>query len=121
MSASQRRKGANGENELARILSDHFGRVVKRTLGQARDGGHDIETPPFRWEVKRRKKLAAYDFIEQAAQACQDGATPVVAMRADGKGWLVLMRLEDALPLIRGELTPRTPTETEWPPQEVVR
>ena len=111
MSASQRRKGANGENELARILSDNFGRIVKRTLGQARDGGHDIETPPFRWEVKRRAKLAVYDFIEQAAEACQDGATPVVAMRADGKGWLVLMRLEDALPLIRGELTP-----TQFPP-----
>jgi Holliday junction resolvase len=121
MSASQRRKGANGENELARILSDHFGRVVKRTLGQARDGGHDIETPPFRWEVKRRKAIAVYDFIEQAAEACQDGATPVVAMRADGKGWLVLMRLEDALPLIRGELTPMTTTETDYSPQEVVR
>jgi Holliday junction resolvase len=121
VSASQRRKGANGENELARILSDHFGRVVKRTLGQARDGGHDIETPPFRWEVKRRKAIAVYDFIEQAAEACQDGATPVVAMRADGKGWLVLMRLEDALPLIRGELTPMTTTETDYPPQEVVR
>lgn len=176
MSASQRRKGANGENELARILSDYFGRVVKRTLGQARDGGHDIETPPFRWEVKRRKAIAVYDFIEQAAQACQDGATPVVAMRADGKGWLVLMRLDDALPLIGGELTPvgtyttevsaketegevvtvspasgpvkfresadlpvyythavvaspdgtatvldLAPTETDWPPQEVVR
>lgn len=141
---NNKRRGANSENELARILSDHFGRVVKRTLGQARDGGHDIETPPFRWEVKRRKKLAVYDFIEQAAEACQDGATPVVAMRADGKGWLVLMRLEDALPLIRGELTPIgisvtqlsaedmqkptvsvdfciSPTETDYSPQEVQR
>jgi hypothetical protein len=105
MSASQRRKGANGENELAGILSQHLGRVVKRTLGQARDGGHDIETPPFKWEVKRRKSIAVQKFMEQAVIACQDGSTPIVAMRGDGKQWLVMMRLHDALPLIAGELT----------------
>jgi hypothetical protein len=42
--------------------------------------------------------------MDQITAACKDGETPVVAMRADHKGWLVMMKLEDALPLIQGEL-----------------
>lgn len=107
MSKSQRTKGANGERELANILSDHLGQIVKRTLGQARDGGHDIQTGRFKWEVKRRKAIAVYDFVEQVEAACEHNETPVVAMRADGKKWLVMMRLEDFLPMLSGEMPPR--------------
>jgi Holliday junction resolvase len=107
MSASQRRKGAAGERELAAILTEHLGWAVTRKLGQARDGGDDIQTGQFKWEVKRRKKLAVYEFVEQIEKACGPNDTPVVAMRADGKGWLVMMKLEDILPLIRGELPER--------------
>jgi Holliday junction resolvase len=108
VSRSQRVKGAAGERELAGILTDALGFVVKRTLGQARDGGHDIETGRFKWEVKRRKKLAVYEFMDQINVACENTqSTPVVAMRADGKEWLVMMKLEDALMLIRNELPQR--------------
>jgi hypothetical protein len=47
MGASQRRKGAAGENELAKILSDQLGWVVKRNIGQSRDGGDDITVCQF--------------------------------------------------------------------------
>lgn len=107
MSKSQRTKGAVGERELAAILSDHLGLIVKRTLGQARDGGHDIQTGRFKWEVKRRKAIAVYDFMEQVEEACEHNETPIVAMRADGKGWLVMMKLEDFLPMLSGEMPPR--------------
>lgn len=108
MSKSQRVKGAAGERELAELLSDALGFVVKRKLGQARDGGHDIETGRFLWEVKRRKRLAVYDFMEQIEKACENTQNvPVVAMRADGKDWLVMMRLEDVMLLIRNELPQR--------------
>lgn len=105
MGKSQRRKGAAGENELAKILSEELGLVVQRKLGQARDGGHDLtQTGPFAWEVKRRKGIAVHEWVAQAVAACGPHDVPVVACRGDGKGWLVVMRLEDALPLIRGEL-----------------
>lgn len=104
---NNKRRGAGGERELSAILSDALGWVVKRTLGQARDGGHDIQTGRFKWEVKRRKAIAVYDFMAQVEKACDERETPVVAMRADGKGWLVMMKLEDFLPLLRGELPPR--------------
>ncbi len=104
MSKSQRIKGAAGERELAEILTATLGWQINRKLGQARDGGDDIQTGQFKWEVKRRKKIAVYEFMEQIEAACGPNDTPVVAMRADHKGWLVMMRLEDALPLIQGEL-----------------
>jgi Holliday junction resolvase len=105
MSKSQRQKGAAGERELAGILTEQLGWVVSRKLGQARDGGDDIQTGKFRWECKRRAKLSVYEFMDQITAACGPGDVPVVAMRGDGKGWLVMMKLEDAMPLIRGELS----------------
>ena len=78
-----------------------------RVIGQARDGGDDITTGRFRWEVKRRKGIAVHEWVEQAVRASGPSDIPVVACRGDGKGWLVVMRLEDALPLIRGELPQR--------------
>ena len=107
MSRSQRLKGAGGERELAAILTDQLGFVVQRTLGQARDGGHDIQTGRFKWEVKRRKAIAVYDFMAQIQAACEADEVPVVAMRADGKGWLVMLKLEDALPMLRDQLPQR--------------
>ncbi len=107
MSASQRRKGQVGEREIAAILTDQLGWVVNRTLNQTRDGGHDIETGQFRWEVKRRAKLSVYAFMEQAQKSCEKEGTPVVVMRGDGEEWLVMMRLDDILPLIRDQLSQR--------------
>jgi hypothetical protein len=45
--------------------------------------------------------------MEQIEAACGAGDIPVVAMRGDGKQWLLMMRLEDAIPLIRNELPER--------------
>jgi Holliday junction resolvase len=96
----QRRKGAVGEREIAGVLSDVFGRPIKRLLGQARDSGHDITLPPFAIEVKRRARIhGIYDWIAQA----QSG-TPVLMMRADGKEWLVTMKLADWCKLAREEI-----------------
>lgn len=107
MSASQRRKGANGENELAKILTEELGWIVKRELGQARDGGHDMQVGRFKIEVKRRKAIAVYDFMEQIQKVCSEQETPVVVMRADGKKWLVMLTLEDFIPIMREALPPR--------------
>jgi len=109
MGASQRRKGATGERELAQILSNELGWVVKRELGQPRDSGADLHICQFRFEVKRRKGIAVHEWVDQATAACGPGNIPVVACRADGKEWLVVMRLTDALPMIRGELPPMEP------------
>jgi Holliday junction resolvase len=60
-----RNKGARGENELAGILTDELGFEVKRKLGQARDGGDDIQIGKYRIEVKRREALRLDDWCQQ--------------------------------------------------------
>jgi hypothetical protein len=100
-----RQRGQEGEREVAHTLTDLLGQNVSRLLGQERDGGADIYTKPFRWEIKRRKRIAlVYDWLEEAQQACQAGDLPVVAMRGDGEKWLVVMRIEQAVMLMREEI-----------------
>jgi Holliday junction resolvase len=107
MSASQRNKGAKGEREVANLLSEQLGWVVRRNIGQARDGGDDLTIGQFRVEVKRKKGIAVHAFMDQVAAACGPTDVPMVVMRGDGKGWLVMLRLEDAVPLIREALPER--------------
>jgi len=101
MSASQRRKGAAGEREWCAELAKH-GITAKRELGQARDSGGDVVVAPFLFEVKRHARFSIYEHMEQAiAAAPQYGCrVPVVALRGDDKGWLVVLRAEDFLPWV---------------------
>lgn len=100
-----RNKGAAAERELAAILSDELGFVVKRKLGQARDSGDDIQVGKFRIETKRRETLALPAWCRQIEEHCGPGEVPVVAYRQNGQPWRIVMKLQDFLPLMRGELT----------------
>ncbi len=102
MSKYQRTKGAAGEREFCKLLADCGFKDPKRLLGQARDGGGDIPTPPILWEVKRRQKIATYEFMRQAIDATGNSHCnlPAVAMRADGEDWLIVMRAKDLLPIL---------------------
>ena len=100
-----RNKGAAAERELAQILSDELGFVVKRKLGQARDSGDDIQVGKFRIEAKRRETLALPAWCRQIEEHCQPGEVPIVAYRTNGQPWRVVLKLGDFLPLLRGELT----------------
>jgi len=108
MGKAQRVRGGANEREVCADLSDALGRVVHRKLGQARDGGDDIEVKPFRIECKRRRKIAAYKWIEQVevAVGARDGVRqiPVVVARADGEDSIAILKLADFIPLMRGEI-----------------
>lgn len=76
---------------------------AQRALGQARDGGGDVPTPPYLWEVKRRQRVSIYEHVDQAIAAMSqyEGCTvPALAIRADNREWLVVMRATDILPLL---------------------
>ena len=106
---NNRRRGQSGEREVCALLSDALGVKVKRALGQERDRGTDIlECAPFAIEVKRRTRIAnLYEWIAQANKPkyLTDDPIPVVALRADGKGWLAVMRFSDWLTLAREEIS----------------
>lgn len=103
MSKSERTKGAAFEREIAALLTEHLGQVVKRNLAQARGGeGSDITIGPFAIECKRRKRVVVYDWLDQA-QRDAGGKIPAVVVRADGRRPVLLIDLEAAIPMIAGE------------------
>lgn len=113
MSASQRRKGAAGERELADALGKLLGLKIQRELSQARDAGCDLRPGRLVVEVKRRKGIAVHQWMDQAVAALTNlGNIPVVAMRADSKGWMLTIRLEDLVPFV-GEVSFLRKQDTE--------
>ena len=79
--------------------------VVKRKLGQARDSGEDLSVPPFRIEVKRRKKLMVLNFMKQCEMGSLPTEIPLVIMRVDGDMRpVVMIRLDQFIPLMRESL-----------------
>lgn len=96
MSAMQRRKGKDGENEIARLLSERLGTIVQRNLGQSRAGGHDLLLPGWAVEVKRAASPQLATWWQQTLlQARNAGTRPVLAYRLDRAPWRFVVRLAD--------------------------
>jgi len=94
VSASQRRKGADGERSAYKLLWEQLGDVVeKRDLSQTRDGGGDIRIPKARVlvEVKRTQRRSVPAWLKQADLSAK--AIPgrrwagVVMWRPNNSGW----------------------------------
>ena len=105
MGASERRKGATAEREVAAILAERLGVPVKRKLGQARDSGDDIQIGRIRMEIKRRERLAVDEWAHQVEKCCGPRDIPAVIYRRSGEPWRVVMLLDDWIPLIREEVS----------------
>ena len=93
MGKSERRKGAAGELELARILSEELGVEMKRRLNQTRDSGYDLEGLNLAIEVKRREKADVMGWWRDAVKK-SDGKIPVLAYRASRQPWRFMMPVE---------------------------
>lgn len=108
MGASQRRKGASFEREIANAIG------AKRNIGQSRDGGDDITHEGYRIECKRRARLGPMEeWMAQAAASVQSPQeVPIVVARGDGKEALVILRFADWVELNGFALRkPTPPTE----------
>lgn len=104
MSAMQKRKGKGAELELARLLSERLGTVVKRNLGQSRDGGHDLLISGWAMEVKRAALPRVSEWWEQTLlQAEKSGLRPVLAYRANFKPWRFVIRIADLVTTLAGQ------------------
>ena len=107
MGLRQRQRGAETEREVCKIITEQTGWQAKRELGQARDGGCDIRLAQFVVEVKRRKSIAVYEWVDQAKAACATYELPVVVCRGDKREFLVIQPLEDWLIMAKKELPER--------------
>lgn len=106
MGAKSRRKGANGELELARELSRVLGIGARR--GRQFAGSPDspdvvADLPGVHFECKRVEAFNAYKALDQATR---DAGTklPLVAHRKNRREWIVVCRLDD-LPRLGAALT----------------
>lgn len=107
MGLRQRQRGAETEREVCKIITEKTGWQTNRILGQARDGGADVRLGQFLIEVKRRKAIAVYEWLDQAKAACAPYELPVVVCRADKREFLVIQPLEDWLRMAKKELPER--------------
>lgn len=99
-----RNKGAAAERELASMLSNELGVVVKRKLGQAREGGDDIQIDHYRLEVKRRERLSIDEWTRQIEAAAEPGEWPVVVYRRSGQPWRAIVPIELLIKAMREKL-----------------
>lgn len=103
MSKASQRKGADGERELARLLREH-GYDIQRggslSFGTVPDL---VGLPDIHIEVKRVERLNVPQAMQQAIRDSErfyDGA-PALFHRKSRSPWLVTMRLEDWLQIVR--------------------
>jgi hypothetical protein len=99
LAGKSRRKGSAFEREVCALLEVYAeGKKYRRKLGQAREGGNDIDDPPYRIECKRRKKLGTVmGWLAQAQLGSEAGEVPVVIAREDNGRHIVIMYASDWL------------------------
>lgn len=101
MSASERRKGAAGEREVAAVLRAH-GLPVDRT---ARQSGMTVRgdltgVPGYHFEVKRQETLRLPLWLSQAEDDAPANAVPVVVFRRNRSEWYATLPLDDLAKLL---------------------
>lgn len=101
MGSSQRRKGADGERELAKKLTE-LGLPCRRTCQH--DGRFEADLAGIDGLHIECKRVEALRLWDSYSQACRDAAAdevPVVMHRANKRPWLAIMALDDFAELWR--------------------
>ena len=97
---NSKRKGSGGERELAAILRAHgfdSHRNEQRYIGGLENP--DVTLPGVHIECKRSERLHLYEALAQAKRDANGKAVPVVMHRKNHAPWVVIMALEDFLPI----------------------
>jgi Holliday junction resolvase len=100
----ERRKGLDGEREVAAIFRES-GRAVRNLDGGGdllvlEDGGWPTVRPALHIEVKRCETARPWAWMAQAESEAPVGTTPVVAFRKSRSKWYALIGLEDLARLL---------------------
>lgn len=99
---NSRRKGAEGERELAKILREYGYNTRRGQQYSGANGDPDVVgLPGIHIECKRVERLNVYDAISQAVRDCAGKSLPAVFHRKNKCNWLVTMRFEDWINLYR--------------------
>ena len=103
MATNGKRKGKEGELELAHKLKEYGYNAYRSVQYNGKDGQADvIGLPNIHVEVKRVEKLNIYDAIAQAKRDAKNGDKPTVFHRKNRCNWLVTMELDSFMELYNG-------------------
>lgn len=95
---NSRRKGAEGERELAGILRDEYGYAEAKRGQQfcGINGNADVvdALPNIHIECKRVERLNLYEAMAQAKRDARETELPAVFHRKNHSKWLVTMELD---------------------------
>ena len=102
MPINSRTKGATGERELAKKLTETFGCEARR--GQQFKGGADspdvvTSLDGVHFECKRVERFNLYKALDQATRDAGENV-PVVCHRQSRKDWVLVVKLDDVNRLV---------------------
>jgi Holliday junction resolvase len=102
MAGMSRDKGKRGEREVAEFMRNHG---IPARRGVQYQGGPDspdvVGLDGFHNEVKRTEKFRLYQALEQAMDEARPGDIPAVWHRSNGRPWVVILRADDFLVMVR--------------------
>lgn len=96
MGKASRDKGGRGEREFAKLIGG-----VRVPLSGSQNGFKgDVKGLGITWEIKRRRSgfKQLYGWLEKESEQ-----PDALAVRADRKDWIVCMKLDKFLELMKGE------------------
>lgn len=98
---NSRRKGADGERDLAKTLRSlgYSGARRGQQFAGSPDSPDVVGIDGYHIECKRTERTDLYGWIEQAKRDCGSNV-PVVMHRKNGHGWLAILTLEDFVKVI---------------------
>ena len=99
---NSRQKGARGERELAELLRSYGYEARRGQQYSGANGDADVTgVDGFHIECKRVEQLNIYKAMEQSERDARDGEIPIVCHRKDRKGWLVTIKFDDFMGVIK--------------------
>ena len=99
---NSRQKGARGERELAELLRSYGYEARRGQQYSGANGDADVTgVDGFHIECKRVEQLNIYKAMEQSERDAREGEIPIVCHRKDRKGWLVTIKFDDFMGVIK--------------------
>ena len=99
---NSRQKGARGERELANLLKAYGYEARRSQQFCGANGDADVVgLDGYHIECKRVEQLNIYKAMEQSERDAREGEIPIVCHRKDRKGWLVTIRFDDFMGVIK--------------------
>jgi Holliday junction resolvase len=102
---NSKRKGKRGELNFANFCKSKGFQTRRGQQYNGIEGEDVVGIEGVHVEVKRTEFLRLYEAMKQSIAECQ-GKVPIVAHRKNNEEWVVIMRAEDFLKMVKENANP---------------